>query len=35
MGLLGFLLIFIFLFNTRMKIEKLERDMLNLKMENV
>jgi len=34
MGLLGFLLIFIFLFNTRMKIEKLERDMLKLKMEN-
>ena len=34
MGLFGFLLIFIFLFNTRMKIEKMERDMLKLKMEN-
>ena len=34
MGLFGFLLIYIFLFNTRMKIEKLERDMLKLKMEN-
>ena len=34
MGLFGFLLIYVFLFNTRMKIEKMERDMLKLKMEN-
>ena len=33
MGLFGFLLIFIFLFNTRMMIEKMERDMLSTKME--
>ena len=34
MGLFGFLLIYIFLFNTRMKIEKMERDLLKIKMEN-
>jgi heme exporter protein C len=33
MGLFGFLLIYIFLFNTRMRIEKIERDMLKIKME--
>ena len=34
MGLFGFLFIYIFLFNTRMKIEKMNREILKLKMEN-
>ena len=34
MGLFGFLLIYVFLFNTLMNIEKMEREMLKLKLEN-
>ena len=35
MGLLGFLLIYIFLFNIRMEIEKMEREIFKSKMESV